>query len=99
MTVRIFISYSQEDFKPEARFMCNYLSKHVHNSDVFIDQLKPKGIMDEEIKSNTMLCQECIDKMTTESIEKQNLPQEVHLICKYCVLDKLKKNQKQPPYG
>ena len=43
MTGRIFISYSQEDFKPEARFICNYLSKHLLDSDVFIDQLKPKG--------------------------------------------------------
>ena len=43
MTVRIFISYSQEDFKPEARFLCNYLSKHIPDSDVFIDQLKLKG--------------------------------------------------------
>ncbi|CAD6368405.1 cupredoxin domain containing protein [metagenome] len=43
MTLRIFISYSQEDFKPEARFICNYLSKHLIDSDVFIDQLKPKG--------------------------------------------------------
>ncbi len=43
MTVRIFISYSQEDFKPEARFLCNYLSKHLIDSEVFIDQLKPKG--------------------------------------------------------
>lgn len=43
MVVRIFISYSQEDFKAEARFLCNYLSKHIQDSDVFIDQLKPKG--------------------------------------------------------
>ena len=43
MAVRIFISYSQEDFKPDARFLCNYLSKHIPDSDVFIDQLKPKG--------------------------------------------------------
>ena len=43
MTVRIFISYSQEDFKPDARFLCNYLSKHIPDSDVFIDQLKPRG--------------------------------------------------------
>ena len=44
MTLRIFISYSQEDFKPEARYLCNYLSKHILDSDVFIDQLKPKGL-------------------------------------------------------
>jgi len=43
MVIRIFISYSQEDFKPEARYLCNYLSKHIPDSDVFIDQLKPKG--------------------------------------------------------
>ena len=44
MLVKIFISYSQEDFKAEARFLCNYLSKHIPDSDVFIDQIKPKGI-------------------------------------------------------
>jgi len=44
MTIRIFISYSQEDFKPEARHLCNYLSKHIPDSDVYIDQLKPKGV-------------------------------------------------------
>lgn len=43
MVIRIFISYSQEDFKPEARYLCNYLSKHIPDSDVFIDQLKPRG--------------------------------------------------------
>ncbi len=43
MTIKIFISYSQEDFKPEARYLCNYLSKHIPDSDVFIDQLKNKG--------------------------------------------------------
>jgi len=44
MTIRVFISYSQEDFKPEARHLCNYLSKHIPDSDVYIDQLKPKGV-------------------------------------------------------
>lgn len=43
MAKKVFISYSQEDFKPEARFIRNYLSRHLPNSDVFIDQLKPKG--------------------------------------------------------
>ena len=43
MTIRIFISYSQEDFKTDGRKLWNYLSKHVGDSDVFIDQSKTKG--------------------------------------------------------
>ena len=40
---KIFISYSQEDFRAHARIIHNYLSKVIPNSSVFIDQLKPKG--------------------------------------------------------
>lgn len=43
MPLTIFISYSQEDYKTEAKFVRDYLSKHTPYSEVFIDQLIPKG--------------------------------------------------------
>ena len=43
MVLSIFISYSQEDYKVEAKFVRNYVNKHTPYSDVFIDQLIPKG--------------------------------------------------------
>lgn len=43
MTFKIFVSYSQEDYKAHARRVHNYLSKIISNSSVFIDQIKPKG--------------------------------------------------------
>ena len=43
MTVKIFISYSQEDFFARGAKIKNYLSKLIPNADVFIDQSKSKG--------------------------------------------------------
>ena len=43
MTLRIFISYSQEDYRPGARHVRNYLSRHIQGADVFLDQIKTKG--------------------------------------------------------
>ncbi len=43
MTVKIFISYSQEDFFARGVKIKNYLSKLIPNSDVYIDQDKSKG--------------------------------------------------------
>ena len=41
--LKIFISYSQDDYSPGARHVRNYISRHIQDSDVFIDQSKPKG--------------------------------------------------------
>lgn len=43
MPLTIFISYSQEDYKSEANFLRDYLSKHTPYSEVFIDQTIPRG--------------------------------------------------------
>lgn len=43
MTVKIFISYPQEDFFARGVKVKNYLSKLVPDSDVYIDQDKSKG--------------------------------------------------------
>lgn len=39
----IFISYSQEDFSGGSRHIKNYISRHIQDSDVFLDQSKTKG--------------------------------------------------------
>lgn len=43
MTINIFISYSQEDYRAGTRQVRNYLSRHIQDSDVFLDQYKTKG--------------------------------------------------------
>jgi len=60
-----------------------------------LEENKSIGDMNDEIKSNTVICQECIDKMTIEPFEDKNLPKEVHLFCKYCVIEKLKMSGKE----
>lgn len=59
-----------------------------------IDENQPIGEMYDEIKSDTLICQKCIDKMTIEPLDEINLPDEVHLVCKNCVIEKLKVNNK-----
>ena len=58
-----------------------------------LDENKAIGDVADDIKHDTLICQICIDKMCTEGIEPsvENLPNEVHLCCKNCVLEKLKK--------
>jgi len=58
-----------------------------------VDENQPIGDMDDDIKSETLICQKCIDKMTIESMNEKNLPDEVHLLCKDCVMEKLKKSK------
>jgi len=43
MTFNIFISYSQDDFLAHGMKIRNYLAKVIHDSYVYIDQIKPKG--------------------------------------------------------
>ena len=43
MIVKIFIAYSHEDFFARGIKLRNYLSKHIPDSDVYIDQSKAKG--------------------------------------------------------
>ena len=59
-----------------------------------IDEGQPIGKMVYEVKSNRAICQKCIDKMTIRLMEKKKLPAEVHFVCKYCVIEKLKENKK-----
>ena len=66
----------------ELIMMCNH---------VIFDH-KPIGLMEESIKKETMICQNCIDIMTnTEKPSLKNLPNDVHLMCKKCILEKLNK--------
>jgi len=59
-----------------------------------LDENKPIGDVDDDIKHDTLICQNCIEKMclTSEPTEK-DIPNEVHLSCKNCVLEKLKKSR------
>ena len=60
-----------------------------------LDENKAIGDMDDEIKHETIICQICIDKMCSKGDEPsiENLPNEVRLYCKNCVLEKLKKSR------
>ena len=72
---------------------------HDHKQNVImacthvINEKQPIGEMDDEIKSDTLICQKCIDKMTIEPLDEKNLPDEVHLLCKDCVMEKLRKSK------
>ncbi len=50
---------------------------------------EPMGEMEAEIKSDTMICQKCVDKMMMEPFDEYDLPKEVHFACKKCVLQKI----------
>ncbi len=47
---------------------------------------EPIGEMDKELKSDTMICQKCIDQMT---YDPTIVPKEVHFACRDCVLKEL----------
>jgi len=58
-----------------------------------IDESKPVGEIDDEIKDDTLICQKCIDLMIPDNNEtKASLPDQVHLYCKHCIMYKLKKS-------
>ncbi len=59
-----------------------------------LEENKPIGDIEDEIKDSTIICQKCIDKMCPEGKEptERNLPDEVHLVCKYCIVEKLRNN-------
>ncbi|NIS95941.1 MAG: hypothetical protein GTN97_08585 [Nitrosopumilaceae archaeon] len=50
----------------------------------------PVGHVEDSIKHDTLICQNCIDKMTQEPFNEKNLPAEVHFACKICVLNNLR---------
>jgi len=55
LTIKIFICYSQDDFRARGRKLYNYLSKHIPDSDVYIDQLKTKGDNWREINDQNLI--------------------------------------------
>jgi len=42
------------------------------------------GVMDDDCKKDTIVCQNCLDRMVNN-----DLPEEVHIECKECVLKQL----------
>lgn len=80
MTTRIFISYAQEDFKPEARYICNYLSKYVSGSDVFIDQLLRRGVKwKSEIEKKLLEADVFVVILTNAALHSLEVKKEVQL--------------------
>ncbi|MFY9299632.1 MAG: TIR domain-containing protein [Candidatus Nitrosotenuis sp.] len=80
MTLKIFISYSQEDSSPEARYLQNYLSKHIPDSDVFIDKVKPKGVKWREINDQSLLASDVfVVILTNGAIQSSEVKREVEL--------------------
>ncbi|MCY4491287.1 MAG: toll/interleukin-1 receptor domain-containing protein [Thaumarchaeota archaeon] len=78
MSVKIFISYSQDDFKSEARWLRGYLSKHIPDSDVFIDQLIPKGIKwREEIKKELKASKIVVVILTNSALTSSEVTKEI----------------------
>jgi len=78
--IRIFVSYSQEDFKPEARFLKNYLSRHLSDSDIFIDQMISKGTQwRRKIESKLKECNIFIVILTTGALESTEIKKEVKM--------------------
>ncbi len=80
MTIKVFVSYSQEDFKPEARYLCNYLSRHIPDSDIFIDQLKPKGSKWQEENDQKLLDSDVfVVVMTNGAMSSKEVKREIEL--------------------
>ena len=61
------------------------ICKHV------IDENRPIGQMDEELKTSTLVCQKRIDKMDLNPNEPAHLTPDVGLACRCCVLRVLNK--------
>jgi len=70
------------------------MRNHDHQKQIMvcmhvIEESLPIGDMDDDLKTDTLICQKCIDKMCIEPFDEYNLPKEVHFACKQCVLKKL----------
>ena len=75
---KIFISYSQEDFKPEARFLANYLSRHLTDAEIFIDQMIPKGAKwREKINEKLQECNIFVVILTNGALKSSEVKKEI----------------------
>jgi len=80
LVFKIFISYSQEDFRAHARIVHNYLSKLIPNSSVFIDQLKPKGEQWREKNDTELIKSDLMVLLVTPgALQSQEIVREVKL--------------------
>lgn len=106
MTVKIFISYSHEDFGGRGVKIRNYLSKLIPNTDVFIDQNKSKGqdwqrINDEKLVKSDIV----IVILTPASLQSPEIAREVYIARKRekiilpCKDDNLDLPWKDIPWG
>ena len=78
--LKIFISYSQDDYSPGARHVRNYISKYIQNSDVFIDQSKPKGSKwKKEIEENLEASDIFVVILTHGALQSDEVSKEVEL--------------------
>ena len=106
MSVKIFISYSQEDFFARGVKIKNYLSKLIPNAEVFIDQSKSKG-QDWQKKNDEKLdeAQIVIVILTPAALQSHEIAREVDIAKKNekrilpCKDDNLDLPWKDVPWG
>jgi len=80
MILKIFISYSQTDSKPEAEFLDGYLGSNIDNSDVFYDQHIEGGAdWEKEIRKKLETCEVFVVILTNSSIRSSAVKKEVQL--------------------
>ncbi len=106
MAVKIFISYSQDDFFARGVKIKNYLSKLISNADVFIDQSKSKG-QDWQKKNDEKLVESdiVIVILTPAALQSHEIAREIDIAKKEetiilpCKDDNLDLPWKEVPWG
>lgn len=105
MTIRIFICYSQDDFKGRGIKLRNYLSKVVTDSEVYIDQSKLKGQKWREINNKKLEEADIVLViLTPAALQSHEVAREVHLAQKLkktilpCKDDNLELDWKEIPW-
>ena len=78
--IRIFICYSQDDFKARGVKLRNYLSKVISNSEVYIDQSKKKGekwrkVNEEKLKNSDIV----LVILTPAALQSNEVKREIKL--------------------
>jgi hypothetical protein len=75
----IFISYSQEDFRAGSRYIKNYISRHLQDSDVFLDQSKNDTKLRDEIERILAVSDIFIVVLTHGALESSEITKDIDL--------------------
>ena len=82
--MKVFVSYSQEDYKEDAEILWYYIKKYATNSmpdlEIFIDQVKTKGqkwrlVNDRNLKESNIV----VVILTTASVESKEVKREIKI--------------------